>query len=243
MENPVTSTIESQTTNKQSEFKKIRSHNTNNNSLAAVNTKSPLQVRNNRSATRSSSKKRQMAAFESFIHRNHSSSSHKRGNRHTTPQNLQRSQHSLNKRQQLLDVREVAKEIEIEQQQILANLQRKQMQLNERKERKKSSSSFDISRQSLISQKENNSQNLNIVDEEPPSKNNTESNNTGLLIHHLTQQPPSNKSITLTKNLHQQVIRKSASSGKLHTNNNNKVVNIITPQGLPSGNHSFKRSK
>lgn len=60
------------------------------------------------------------------------------------------------------------------------------MQLNERKEKKKSSSSFDISRQSLMSQKENYSQNLNIVDEEPPSNNNTESNNTGLLIHHLT---------------------------------------------------------
>ncbi len=61
------------------------------------------------------------------------------------------------------------------------------MQLNERKEMKnKSSSSFDISRQSLMSQKESYSQNLNVVDEEPPSNKNTESNNTGLLIHHLT---------------------------------------------------------
>jgi hypothetical protein len=49
-------------------------------------------------------------------------------------------------------VREVAKEIEMEQQQILENLQRKQKMLNERK---KTSSSFDVSRQSLISQKEN----------------------------------------------------------------------------------------
>jgi len=165
----------------------------------------------------------------------------------------------VNRKQQhhLLDVREVAKEIELEQQQILANLQRKQMQLNERKltakKRQGSSSSFDIS---LISQKDNNySQNLNIVDEEPASSgrtgghnepsNKSQSNNTGLLIHHLTQQPPSNKSITLTKNLHQQVIRKSASSGKLScSNNNNKVVNIITPQGLPStSSHNYKRSK
>ena len=126
----------------------------------------------------------------------------------------------------MLDVREVAKEIELEQQQILANLQRKQMQLNERKlttkKRQGSSSSFDIS---IISQKDNNySKNLNIVAEEPASSgrtghnetsNKSQNNNTGLLIHHLTQQPPSNKSITLTKNLHQQVIRKSASSGKL----------------------------
>jgi hypothetical protein len=68
-------------------------------------------------------------------------------------------------------VREVAKEIEMEQQQILENLQIKQKMLNERK---KTSSSFDVSRQSLISQKENYSQNLNIVDEEPPSNHNTE---------------------------------------------------------------------
>ena len=68
-------------------------------------------------------------------------------------------------------MRDVAKEIEMEQQQILENLQRKQKMLNERK---KTSSSFDVSRQSLISQKENYSQNLNIVDEEPPSNHNTE---------------------------------------------------------------------
>ncbi len=77
-------------------------------------------------------------------------------------------------------MREVAKEIELEQQQILANLQRKQMQLNERKltakKRQGSSSSFDIS---IISQKDNNySQNLNIVDEEPASSGRTGHNET-----------------------------------------------------------------
>jgi hypothetical protein len=60
-----------------------------------------------------------MQAFESFVHRNnhhhHSHSSHKQKS------SLKRS--SARKQQtHMLDVREVAKEIEQEQQQILANL-------------------------------------------------------------------------------------------------------------------------
>jgi len=66
----------------------------------------------------------------------------------------------------MLDVRMVAKEIEMEQQQILANMQVKQQELNRRKQQRKANNSFDVTggSSSHINTKENTNH-LNIIDE------------------------------------------------------------------------------
>ena len=113
---------------KQSEFMKVRQ----------LRKKSP-----NRS---SSKKRRQTQAFENFIHR---AASAQKSKSPTSQQRrtLQPSSSVKNTRMSLgnglLDVRMVAKEIEEEQQLILAKMQAKQHELNRRKQKRRQNSSFD----------------------------------------------------------------------------------------------------